>query len=238
MCGGTEGRHGQRHRGAGLSPRVRGNHSTSTRRPSDSGSIPACAGEPRRYAVAAASQEVYPRVCGGTHFRRFPSMQTLGLSPRVRGNRASRLQVAQIAGSIPACAGEPESEKKGRSRARVYPRVCGGTECRSSRRASTTGLSPRVRGNRPPGAEPPSTSGSIPACAGEPEGNLAAATAVRVYPRVCGGTSLHADYQTQRQGLSPRVRGNPWRWFSHRPDVGSIPACAGEPLGGCHPLRA
>ena len=40
----------------------------------------------------------------------------------------------------------------------------------------------------------------------------------RVYPRVCGGTC-------HRPGLSPRVRGN----RSVVPDMGSIPACAGEP---------
>ena len=50
-----------------------------------------------------------------------------------------------------------------------------------------------------------------------------------VYPRVCGGTDLGLPAVADRDGLSPRVRGN------HRPgheralEAGSIPACAGEP---------
>ena len=51
-----------------------------------------------------------------------------------------------------------------------------------------------------------------------------------VYPRVCGGTSKTYRPPHALEGLSPRVRGNPFysmlRLISHR----SIPACAGEPL--------
>ena len=65
----------------------------------------------------------------------------------------------------------------------VYPRVCGGTTMRKPRsQPPCSGLSPRVRGNRPMSYR------SIPACAGEPSAG-------------------HRDLR--REGLSPRVRGNP-----------------------------
>ena len=71
---------------------------------------------------------------------------------------------------------------------------------------------------------------SIPACAGEPWVPAPFSVVHRVYPRVCGGTIVRADAGRSPKGLSPRVRGNPHRswWVSSK--IGSIPACAGEPI--------
>ena len=49
-------------------------------------SIPACAGEPYRRGPYGSIGMVYPRVCGGTHWRHDVIGERLGLSPRVRGN--------------------------------------------------------------------------------------------------------------------------------------------------------
>ena len=49
---------------------------------------------------------------------------------------------------------------------------------------------------------------------------------------MCGGTALAARIMKGGEGLSPRVRGNLNRDFQVRPVIGSIPACAGEPLFG------
>ena len=119
------------------------------------------------------------------------------------------------------------------NQARVYPRVCGGTQaqvvylvctlktmgsipaCAGEPRPSISqiigphGLSPRVRGN--PIRTVFRVSGSIPACAGEPHDVHGSADAV--YPRVCGGTH---DFQRACSTIRPR----------------SIPACAGEPASG------
>ena len=51
-------------------------------------------------------------------------------------------------GSIPACAGEPLPWLPRSSPRWVYPRVCGGTICGAEPMTVTSGLSPRVRGNR------------------------------------------------------------------------------------------
>ena len=73
------------------------------------------------------------------------------------------------------------------------------------------------------------TCGSIPACAGEPSPQRISRISLTVYPRVCGGTPLRRKGQPKPRGLSPRVRGNPYREGIYTVENGSIPACAGEP---------
>ena len=55
------------------------------------------------------------------------------------------------------------------------------------------------------------------------------ARAMKVYPRVCGGTAVGALLALVAGGLSPRVRGNQGEARPARGSPGSIPACAGEP---------
>ena len=111
---------------------------------------------------------VYPRVCGGTAgFLKTPS-ESLGLSPRVRGNLGVRGNGRLVFGSIPACAGEPPSPLVLREILPVYPRVCGGTMLGAGISVDGSGLSPRVRGNRLLASRTNQPQRSIPACAGEP----------------------------------------------------------------------
>ncbi len=114
---------------------------------------------------------------------------------------------------------------------KVYPRVCGGaSSCLNTWRISS-GLSPRVRGSPMTFARLISSAGSIPACAGEPYGDISSCQRRQVYPRVCGGANYPAGKQPQSGGLSPRVRGSPPQTPVDELGQGSIPACAGEP---CH----
>ena len=192
----------------GLSPRVRGNR--ACRRTADrcERSIPACAGEPADGQAVDRSDEVYPRVCGGTARPAASAALRAGLSPRVRGNRAVSVRQAVGARSIPACAGEPRSRRSCRAAPTVYPRVCGGTGAIAGAQPAEYGLSPRVRGNRIDRIVTNSAAGSIPACAGEPGARPSRPARGGVYPRVCGGTP-HPRRQYHRDvGLSPRVRGN------------------------------
>ena len=193
------------------------------------GSIPACAGEPRTSPSSSSRSRVYPRVCGGTVLLMSASSCRSGLSPRVRGNRLPTPPGRRRAGSIPACAGEPQSGEGAGAGGWVYPRVCGGTPDATSPEGRRAGLSPRVRGNRRGRAYRGRRIGSIPACAGEPWRRSGRASSPGVYPRVCGGTRRAVTWEPDTTGLSPRVRGNRRRC---RPDPdrrGSIPACAGEP---------
>ncbi len=172
----------------GLSPRARGNQRTSARIDSQSGSIPACAGEPSIQLRLLAPRQVYPRVRGGTRDRVSPSRSDSGLSPRARGNRNARAFALSGCRSIPACAGEPWLFLRDECAVEVYPRVRGGTRCNASRRESGGGLSPRARGNRWPSARAPGARRSIPACAGEPRARRSTYRHLAVYPRVRGGT--------------------------------------------------
>ena len=60
---------------------------------------------------------------------------------------------------------------------------------------------------------------------------------IRVYPRVCGGTTVIELARTSTHGLSPRVRGNHFVDSKNCTPCGSIPACAGEPGAAFAALR-
>ena len=214
----------------GLSPRVRGNQPFVWRAGQPARSIPACAGEPQHSTVRTSCQWVYPRVCGGTAWRRWAWRRWLGLSPRVRGNHPVFAVHPPVVGSIPACAGEPQAAGIPTGVTAVYPRVCGGTGRAGCHRFALLGLSPRVRGNRRSLQRRAGRPGSIPACAGEPLWNETAKEYNAVYPRVCGGTVSISPVSVTANGLSPRVRGNRRHRHPPRPATRSIPACAGEPM--------
>ncbi len=156
------------------------------------------------------------------------SIDSAGLSPRVRGNPAFPTPIEDGARSIPACAGEPTPDLVGDLWGQVYPRVCGGTGTNRYTCKEPNGLSPRVRGNRPRFGKQYSKIGSIPACAGEPIGGCMSAREPSVYPRVCGGTEQGNPTRNTCGGLSPRVRGNLCEAKHMIERRGSIPACAGE----------
>ena len=229
VCGGTRRLLLQPPFLAGLSPRVRGNPPASRALGDAGGSIPACAGEPSTICRRPASARVYPRVCGGTVSRNSPPPAGWGLSPRVRGNRGRSRSWRRPSGSIPACAGEPLLGAQPHCEQRVYPRVCGGTVPPGPLSGTKRGLSPRVRGNLGRGSAQAHRPGSIPACAGEPQRRVENEIARGVYPRVCGGTQWRLDVVDCAAGLSPRVRGNPFVADNPSQQLGSIPACAGEP---------
>ena len=212
MCGGTSLTPNTLPSRAGLSPRVRGNPKSCRRTGDENGSIPACAGEPRRLSPPPTPTGVYPRVCGGP--------------PPVSGSPASTTR------SIPACAGEPGRVAGPPGTAQVYPRVCGGTRHQRNTRLRAGGLSPRVRGNRQHRQTPCYTTWSIPACAGEPTAARVVSRLDGVYPRVCGGTCCARFSSSISSGLSPRVRGNPSCATTTPVISRSIPACAGEPSAG------
>ena len=231
VCGGTITRRSSSLALCGLSPRVRGNRKRLLHHPSNRGSIPACAGEPKSATTAPPTTRVYPRVCGGTLRRERLRLRQGGLSPRVRGNRFISGVGEVLWGSIPACAGEPRWATTDARAKRVYPRVCGGTKPAMVNTDAVVGLSPRVRGNPKMELGSISPFRSIPACAGEPPVATPQLGAGQVYPRVCGGTGRCRNPSCAAPGLSPRVRGNRSASSLAPTGIRSIPACAGEPAG-------
>ena len=167
---------------------------------------------------------------GGTRCGHGGEAEHDGLSPRARGNQTGKVPSQEEKGSIPACAGEPNFLDFHRIFSKVYPRVRGGT-CRYIRFLWIwCGLSPRARGNLCEERDEYGALGSIPACAGEPCLISFRFFTPTVYPRVRGGTSAIRMAAGRGQGLSPRARGNLVRADQGDIYVGSIPACAGEPL--------
>jgi hypothetical protein len=71
----------------------------------------------------------YPRVCGADGGWDLDEEDGYGLSPRVRGRRASAEAAEAAAGSIPACAGPTGPLTAPSHAAPVYPRVCGADTC-------------------------------------------------------------------------------------------------------------
>ena len=207
-CGGTASSLVSPLETRGLSPRVRGNPGLAEDRTGDAGSIPAGAGEPPVWRWSTVRYRVYPRGCGGTGGGEGGRAVTKGLSPRVRGNPPGEDQGRPGRGSIPAGAGEPRRAAREAMQAWVYPRGCGGTRGTRSKNRRSSGLSPRVRGNRPAGDPRRSGPGSIPAGAGEPVHVILLTERSGVYPRGCGGTAIRARAAHPDRGLSPRVRGN------------------------------
>ena len=172
----------------GLSPRVRGNLAEIGRASIFSGPIPAGAGEPDYDVSEWRNFWAYPRGCGGTAISENALRSTLGLSPRVRGNRQRCQSLIFTSGPIPAGAGEPRCGISGDSILRAYPRGCGGTRIEWPDLKSSWGLSPRVRGNRDARRNAIDQHGPIPAGAGEPSGVFSFDLLKGAYPRGCGGT--------------------------------------------------
>ena len=93
---------------------------------------------------------------------------------------------------------------------------------------SSSGLSPRLRGNHRGIGVGQGRRGSIPAPAGEPHLSYRGLGCTWVYPRACGGTPWAPSGFDEMHGLSPRLRGNLaiGRWC--QAFKRSIPAPAGE----------
>ena len=229
VCGGTNNAQTASAENAGLSPRMRGNPNGAGDYYPATRSIPAYAGEPTLLFRQPDIGGVYPRVCGGTAYSRPPTTLTPGLSPRMRGNLQLYPPQSDTARSIPAYAGEPSFPPCTALGQPVYPRVCGGTNRPLHRLGKTGGLSPRMRGNPHAGSAAAIRNRSIPAYAGEPDRSCVRRCRYAVYPRVCGGTKRRRSSACHSRGLSPRMRGNPYRQHDGNYHAGSIPAYAGEP---------
>ena len=223
---------------AGPSPRVRGTRARGRRRHDRHGSIPACAGNPRRPCARRGWGPVHPRVCGEPSARAARKGSPPGPSPRVRGTRGSRIGPRAGERSIPACAGNPRCAWSACRPTRVHPRVCGEPAGAHAAARISSGPSPRVRGTPERAASPRSAAGSIPACAGNPWARAAWRTSRRVHPRVCGEPAEKAAERPDDAGPSPRVRGTLPQRRARGRRAGSIPACAGNPCSACTtPIR-
>ena len=181
----------------GLSPRVRGIPGPLVQARADTGSIPACTGNPRPAVHRGTAGRVYPRVYGESAVSPETVRPAVGLSPRVRGIHPEPRVVVNERGSIPACTGNPGAPARAESSSGVYPRVYGESARTLLGEQVAGGLSPRVRGIRIRTALAVQSPGSIPACTGNPVASAPGDGRAGVYPRVYG--------ESRRRAWSTRV---------------------------------
>ena len=215
--------------GPGLSPRTRGNPSLSGGQLLRLGTIPAHAGEPGWSMRMSPARRDYPRARGGTQSINLATSYNSGLSPRTRGNRVEPSRRIALSRTIPAHAGEPATRAPRPPASRDYPRARGGTLGAVALGGGLAGLSPRTRGNPRGGGGEGRLLGTIPAHAGEPCRAGSSSPSCWDYPRARGGTLRETADKVIDPGLSPRTRGNLLGSALHLPDIGTIPAHAGEP---------
>ncbi len=221
----------------GPSPLTRGNLGAVPQADGAPGSIPAHAGQPWWCWSPPGATRVHPRSRGATDVPQgFGSVEE-GPSPLTRGNRVSSADAVPGAGSIPAHAGQPTSGSSCRSSRRVHPRSRGATGGEYIIRDSTGGPSPLTRGNPCTEGLRRDGDGSIPAHAGQPDGDPRQSFSVRVHPRSRGATLT--EYLTAQHGAgpSPLTRGNQLHFRRRGRSGGSIPAHAGQPHAAGRALR-
>ena len=154
-----------------------------------------------------------------------------GRSPRMRGSLDTARVEAQGLGAIPAHAGEPFSEFKGKRLMRGDPRACGGATSRYEFGELPEGRSPRMRGSQRGAAVRALDPGAIPAHAGEPQHIRGQVISRGGDPRACGGALRPLLFPSSNWGRSPRMRGSLDKHQRQPLAVGAIPAHAGEPRG-------
>ena len=155
------------HQYMGLSPRMRGRRIHFHFRILLSGTIPAHAGKTCAHRPGSSWSWDYPRACGEDSRLLPPCPEPEGLSPRMRGRRGVARRLAGDAGTIPAHAGKTSNQRPVETSIGDYPRACGEDLGTSFVIIAVEGLSPRMRGRRPPHVFVFRNCGTIPAHAGK-----------------------------------------------------------------------
>ena len=133
-----------------------------------------------------------------------------------------------VAGLIPAGAGNIHPLANLVAGMRAHPRGCGEHPRKKCREGNTQGSSPRVRGTCPMPKSNLRSSGLIPAGAGNIRTAKQTARSARAHPRGCGEHLASLRRLRVWRGSSPRVRGT-WQLLrSTASNPGLIPAGAGN----------
>ena len=153
---------------SGLSPLARGNLLCGGNEALGQGPIPARAGQPSPVYVRLRGDGAYPRSRGATRDYLSTQIAGLGLSPLARGNPLSPPFFPDVAGPIPARAGQPFVQRPKQITKTAYPRSRGATYITEVQPARVVGLSPLARGNPEQYRAAITPYRPIPARAGQP----------------------------------------------------------------------
>ncbi len=181
------------------------------------------------YQLRRRRLRVHPRLRGGAPSAVRGIERGGGPSPPTRGSLIVIAFIGRPARSIPAYAGEPQLGRTGRSSPEVHPRLRGGARGLRRGKSSERGPSPPTRGSPATPTRGIRWTGSIPAYAGEPRGDLVGILGFGVHPRLRGGAVKARRFNRPAEGPSPPTRGSQRRIGLDESVHGSIPAYAGEP---------
>ena len=212
----------------GSPPRVRGEAHRQERRADRERITPACAGRRRLRASVLRRDGDHPRVCGEKSMSTLRKRRFLGSPPRVRGEAYTERRTTRRAGITPACAGRSEALERMRRLDEDHPRVCGEKSNTISRRSTSIGSPPRVRGEvgfRQLGG---TVHGITPACAGRSFKQPVQERGGKDHPRVRGEKFSAISQRCSGIGSPPRVRGEDGCVRISGRDPRITPACAGR----------
>ena len=167
-------------------------------------------------------------MCGEQEVWHYSPLPDQGSSPRVRGTGYRVMEVLNVSGIIPACAGNRIKPKHTIIKTRDHPRVCGEQLTMKRKHLRLRGSSPRVRGTGCDIISGKGVNGIIPACAGNRNHQNYHYDKTRDHPRVCGEQFLLHPSQLDTWGSSPRVRGTVSPRLKPSPKPRDHPRVCGE----------
>ncbi len=212
----------------GSSPHARGTRPRSAWRLPAGRFIPACAGNAGQIRRRILPQPVHPRMRGERAESPKSVLPRSGSSPHARGTLSILVCLVCAGRFIPACAGNAATDKRGKSRKPVHPRMRGERHKFLGIVLPVAGSSPHARGTLIAGPVEHLGPRFIPACAGNAAQSQSVAHQRTVHPRMRGERSAGGDANVSSYGSSPHARGTPRAFFPAADGVRFIPACAGN----------
>ena len=215
-------------RRTGSSPHARGTRLRATSRRSESGIIPACAGNTDVNSLYPWAMRDHPRM-RGEHCCFSPGISGVpGSSPHARGTQIYGVRCAPMLGIIPACAGNTHARTCARLRAKDHPRMRGEHSGNAYGEIVHLGSSPHARGTPNKEGTNGRRPGIIPACAGNTQVLSEYETSSGDHPRMRGEHDDRVVLRRVDQGSSPHARGTLGDLRAREAGQGIIPACAGN----------
>ena len=162
------------------------------------------------------------------------SVRRSGSSPHTRGTLISIPPISSLSRIIPAYAGNTGSACPRSGRARDHPRIRGEHVSMPIHSNVGMGSSPHTRGTPRTRSTRVSSSGIIPAYAGNTRIMQPTNAYQRDHPRIRGEHCARRSHASVKMGSSPHTRGTPAVAQDAVPGIGIIPAYAGNTGSAAH----
>ena len=193
----------------GTSPRVWGELGHQEQRKTIRRNIPTRVGRTKPCKGLVCTSPEHPHACGENLVSIAPTGASIGTSPRVWGERKSRIQLTHGNRNIPTRVGRT---CRGRKRVRLWPEhphACGENTSRVGIWYSFHGTSPRVWGEPAFQVEEVGLIRNIPTRVGRTGGQRPRRRLWSEHPHACGENGNAGSACLVRIGTSPRVWGEP-----------------------------